>query len=124
MPDAVVLIPPRLAAACRQTAERAVWPERVPHAVHQPRDARRLSLEQPFDTGDVSCAWVARAIRRDGTRAVLKLGMPHMEGTHELEGLRFWNGDPTVLVLDADPDLNAMLLESCEPGLGLRSCPE
>jgi len=124
MADAVVFIPARLAAACRQTAERTAWLERLPDAIRELQDRWRLALEPPFDTGDVSCAWVARAVRRDGTRAVLKLGMPHMEGTHELDGLRFWNGDPTVSVLDADPDLNAMLLESCEPGLALRSRPE
>ena len=55
---------------------------------------------------------------------MLKLGMPHMEGTHELQALRFWDGDPTVRLLDADVDLNAMLLEYCEPGTVLRQLPE
>jgi streptomycin 6-kinase len=50
--------------------------------------------------------------------------MPHMEGEHEIEGLRFWNGDPTVRLLEADDDLGAMLLERCEPGTRLRSLPE
>jgi len=72
----------------------------------------------------VSCAWVARVRRAVGTPAVLKLGMPHMEAEHEIEGLRFWDGDPTVRVLEADDDLGAMLLERCEPGTGLRTLPE
>jgi hypothetical protein len=42
---------------------------------------------------------------------VLKLGMPHMEGEQEIEALRFWAGEPSVLLLDADAGLNAMLLE-------------
>jgi len=63
-------------------------------------------------------------MRIDGTRAVLKLGMPHMEAEHELEGLRFWNGDPTVRLLEADVALNAMLLEYCDPGTALRQLPE
>jgi len=50
--------------------------------------------------------------------------MPHMEGAHELPGLRFWGGDPTVRLLEADGDLNAMLLERCEPGTVLRERPE
>jgi streptomycin 6-kinase len=58
------------------------------------------------------------------TTAILKLGMPHMEGKHEIEGLRFWNGDPTVRLLEADDDLGAMLLERCEPGTVLRALPE
>ena len=51
---------------------------------------------------------------------VLKLGMPHMEGAHEIHGLRFWNGDPTVRLLQADDETGAMLLERCEPGTALR----
>jgi hypothetical protein len=35
--------------------------------------------------GEVSCGWVAPAVRADGTSLVLKLGMPHMEGEHELQ---------------------------------------
>src|SRR6202043_3424187 len=53
-----------------------------------------------------------------------KLGMPHMEGQHELQGLRFWNGDPTVRLLQADDELGAMLIERCEPGTALRALPE
>jgi streptomycin 6-kinase len=53
-----------------------------------------------------------------------KIGMPHMEGEHEIDGLRFWDGDPTVRLLMADDDLGAMLLERCEPGTVLRALPE
>jgi streptomycin 6-kinase len=38
--------------------------------------------------------------------------------------LRFWNGDPTVYLLEADEQYNAMLLERCEPGSILRQLPE
>lgn len=47
-----------------------------------------------------------------------------MEGRHEIEGLRFWNGDPTVTLLRFDDTLGAMLLERCEPGIHLRTLPE
>jgi streptomycin 6-kinase len=67
---------------------------------------------------------VASVTRRDGSPAVLKLGMPHMEAEHEIDGLRFWGGDPTVRLLEADPELGAMLLERCEPGSRLRELPE
>jgi streptomycin 6-kinase len=50
--------------------------------------------------------------------------MPHFEGESEIEGLRFWNGDPAVRLLDANPDLGAMLLERCDPGVALRTVPE
>jgi streptomycin 6-kinase len=83
-----------------------------------------LSLERPFDGPEVSCAWVAPVVHGNGARAVLKLGMPHVEGMDELQGLRFWDGDPTVRLLDTDARLNAMLLERCEPGTTLRRLPE
>jgi streptomycin 6-kinase len=47
-----------------------------------------------------------------------------MEGAHEIQGLRFWNGDPTVQLLEADDALGAMLLERCQPGEMLSSEPE
>jgi streptomycin 6-kinase len=50
--------------------------------------------------------------------------MPHMEAAHEIQGLRFWDGDGIVRLLEADEDLNAMLLERCEPGTPLRELPE
>jgi streptomycin 6-kinase len=56
--------------------------------------------------------------------AVLKIAMPHMEGDHEIQGLRFWNGDPTVRLLESDDELGAMLLERCLPGSPLRALAE
>ena len=55
---------------------------------------------------------------------VLKLGLPHMEAEQEIAALRFWNGDPTVRLIDADEALNAMLLERAVPGALLRTRPE
>lgn len=95
-----------------------------PDSIRELQDRWALSLGDPFDGSDITCSWVAPAVRRDGTRAVLKLGMPHMEAMHEIQGLRFWDGDPTVRVFEYDVELNAMLLERCEPGTVLRTLPE
>ena len=83
-----------------------------------------LSIGTPFEGPEVSAAWVAPVHRADGTTAIVKLGMPHMEARDEIAGLRFWDGDPTVRVLEADEELDAMLLERCEPGTHLRVVPE
>jgi streptomycin 6-kinase len=64
-------------------------------------------------------SWVAPAIRRDGTPAVFKIGMPHMEAEGEIAALHLLNGNPTVRLLESDEHLNAMLLERCEPGTSL-----
>jgi streptomycin 6-kinase len=114
------IVPERLVVACRGVPEREAWLERLPEAIRELQERWSLSLGAPFDNDDTSCAWVAQAMRADGTRTVLKLGMPHMEGAHELDGLRFWDGDPTVRLLEADAGLNAMILEACEPGTSLR----
>ena len=82
-----------------------------------------MSLGPPW-SGETSAGWVAPAVRSDGARVVLKLGMPHMEAANELEVLRFWNGDPTLRLLQADAAFNALLLERCEPGTALRDLPE
>ena len=117
-------IPARLAFNCRRKPERAAWLERLPDTLRELERQWSLFLDAPFDTDEVSCAWVAPARLSDGTSAVLKLPMPHMEGEHELEGLRFWNGKPAVRVLRADHCSGAMLLERCEPGTSLRALPE
>lgn len=117
-------VPERLAATCRKTSERSAWLERLPDTLRDLERRWSLTLGTPFGGDEVSCAWVAPVARVDGTSAVLKLGMPHMEGEHELDGLRFWDGNPTVRLLKADDDLGAMLLECCEPGTVLRALPE
>ena len=120
----MVIVPERLAATCRGTPARSSWLESLPGAIHELQSRWSLSLGAPFDGADVSCSWVAPVVRADGSRAVLKLGMPHLEGAHEIHALRFWDGAPTVRLLEADVDLNAMLLEACRPGTALRELPE
>ena len=63
-------------------------------------------------------------VRSDGTQAVLKIAMPHMEGEHEIQGLRYWGGRSMVRLLEADSESGAMLLERCLPGSTLRSQPQ
>jgi streptomycin 6-kinase len=120
-------VPVQLAATCREMPERAAWLDRLPRVVDDLAARWSIRLGTPYEAA--SCAWVAPALlanggRADGGRAVLKIGMPHMEGEHELDGLRFWDGDPTVRLLAADADSNAMLLERCEPGTPLRALSE
>lgn len=117
-------VPERLVASCRKTPERRAWLDRLPAALRNLERQWSLKLGAPFDGADVSCAWVAPVERTDGTSAILKLGMPHMEGEHEIHGLRFWNGDPTVRLLESDGELGAMLLECCRPGTSLRALAE
>ena len=113
-----------LAASCRKTPERMAWLNRLPDAVEKLRHLWELKLDRPLDAEEASCSYVAAVLCKDETPAVLKIPMPHMEGEHEIQGLRFWNGDPTVRLLAADDNLGAMLLERCQPGTTLRALPE
>lgn len=117
-------IPAGLAASCRKSADRLAWLDRLPDALRRLELEWSLTLGAPFDGEEVSCSYVAPVVRNDGTPAVLKIAMPHMEGQHEIAGLRFWRGDPTVHLLAYDDRLGAMLLERCEPGTVLREREE
>jgi streptomycin 6-kinase len=99
------------------------WLARLPDAVAGLAERWQLSLGDSV-VGEGNVSWVAPVVRRDGSAAVLKLGMPHMEAEHELQGLGFWNGVPTVRLLEADDALGAMLLERCEPGTPARDLAE
>jgi len=92
-------------------------------AIHRLETQWGLRVGAPFEDGGTG-SLVAPAVRHDGTRVVLKIGSPHMEAVHEADGLRFWDGDPTVRLLEVDTDLHAMLLERCEPGMPLRCLPD
>jgi streptomycin 6-kinase len=118
------IVPERLAAACRDLPRRRAWLEQLPATVRELQVRWSLSLSAPLDSAEATCSWIAVAERGDGSRAILKLGMPHREAAHEIQGLRFWNGDGIVRLLEADEGLNAMLLERCEPGTPLRELPE
>jgi streptomycin 6-kinase len=119
-----MIVPEQLIANCRKVPERQEWLHSLPATLEELTSRWSLRIGAPFNHGDVTCSWAAAVLRADGTPAVLKLGMPHMEGADEIHGLRFWNGDPTVQLLEADDERGAMLLEHCLPGYMLRSEPE
>ncbi len=116
-----IIVPEWLEEMCGEGEKK--WLANIPAAVAELVERWQLELEPPFER-EPGPSWVAPVTRRDGARAVLKLGMPHMEAEHEIDALRFLDGDPTARLLEADVELNAMLLERCEPGTILRACPE
>jgi streptomycin 6-kinase len=118
------VLPPRLVESAQGSAEGRAWLSRLP--AERERLARSWSLAFEPESGGAAatCSYVAFVRRIDGSPAVLKIGMPHLEAEHEAHGLRFWNGDAMVQLLDADEASNALLLERCEPGSSLSEQPE
>jgi len=114
-------VPPALAANCRKTSDRAAWLSRLSDTLRTLMAHWSIVPGAPFDSG---AGWVAPATLPGGSAIVIKIGMPHMEGEHEIQGLRFWQGDATVRLLQADDELGAMLIERCEPGTALCELPE
>jgi streptomycin 6-kinase len=117
-------IPIELAANCRKTPERAAWLDELPRVLGKLERLWALTPDALLDGEEPSCSYVAAVRSAHGTAAVLKIAMPHMEGEHEICGLRFWDGDPTARILKANDELGAMLLERCRPGTTLRALPE
>lgn len=113
-----------LAANCRKSPDRAAWLDRLPDVLRSLEHRWALTTDAPLNAEEPSCSYVAPVRAANGTPAVLKIGMPHMEGEHEIQGLRFWDGDPSVRLLEADEELGALLLERCRPGTTLRTLAE
>lgn len=112
-------VPKGLEQSCRSSLERTEWLRKLPETIRRCEARWRMHAGEPFR--DASCAWVAPVHLEDGASAVLKIGMPHMEAEQEIAGLRFWDGDGMVRLLNADEDVSAMLLERCDPGTPLRA---
>jgi streptomycin 6-kinase len=119
-----VRIPSSLAANCLTTPELTAWLDRLPDVIQRLEQRWALTPDTPLDGEEPSCSYVTAVRAANGMPAVLKMAMPHMEGEHEIQGLRFWDGDPTVRLLEFDDELGAMLLERCLPGSPLRALAE
>ena len=77
----------------------------------------QLTVGEEYAPGAAGRAY--RAMRADGTPAVLKIIHPHREATHEADALARWDGDGAVRLLERTDDGLALLLERCEPGTPL-----
>ena len=113
-------------SGARVTAPRepggAEWLAGLPQLTQDLARRWGLTLGPPFEH-DGYTAVVLPGERQDGSPLVLKLSFPHMEGLDEAAGLRFWDGEPTVRLLDADEPNHALLLERCVPGHDLKALP-
>jgi streptomycin 6-kinase len=117
-------LPTNLARAFEEqktlASARHAWMTGLPAVVEDLAGRWSIDVGRPFQPGGVT-SWVAPARRSTGERVVLKVGWRHEEALHEADGLRLWQGNGTVRLLDAINVDNtmALLLEPCEPGTAL-----
>jgi streptomycin 6-kinase len=112
-------VPARVLAAAQSSEQGRAWLAALPARVEELERRWGLSFEGACAGAAATCSFVAFVRTSDRTAAALKIGMPHLEAEQELDGLRFWDGEPTVRLLAADAEASALLLERCEPGTPL-----
>jgi len=95
------------------------WLARLPLLLEEV--ARRWSLTIGMPFRGLSYSYVCAVTTSDGMPAVLKIAIPDREFLTGVEALRLFDGCGVVRLLDADPDLGALLLECLEPGTPLSS---
>ena len=89
------------------------WIARLPATLDELAERWRLELGPELPGGLLAC--VRAATLEDGTAAVLKVSA--WPRTHdEITALRTWAGRGSPMLLNADEELQALLLERIEPG--------
>ncbi|MDR6224094.1 aminoglycoside phosphotransferase family protein [Desmospora profundinema] len=78
--------------------------------------ADRWSIQVSDEPFPLSYHFVVPAMRADGERMVLKLGVPDREWMFAMKMLNLVDGEGMVRLYEADPEQGAMLLERLEPG--------
>ncbi|MGW3329044.1 aminoglycoside phosphotransferase family protein [Streptomyces rubiginosohelvolus] len=114
-------IPQRLVAsyATGFGEEGRAWIAGLPSLAADLLERWQLRRDGVVRSGQASL--VLPAVRHNGTRAVLKLQLSREETTAALIGLRTWNGDGMVRLLDHDPASSSMLLERLDGARTLAS---
>jgi streptomycin 6-kinase len=90
------------------------WLEKLPQLVAELAEQWHFSLTG--DSFQLSYDYVAAVRRRDGTEAVLKIGVPRAELRRGITALELYAGDGACRLLAADDARSAMLLERIRPG--------
>ncbi|MGB8214314.1 MAG: aminoglycoside phosphotransferase family protein [Anaerolineales bacterium] len=97
------------------------WLEQLPDLLAEASRRWELTPDDPFE---LSVNYVCAATRKDGTPAVLKIGVPNRELTSEINTLRLYDGQGACQLLEADAGRGMLLVERLQPGRMLATLPE
>jgi streptomycin 6-kinase len=103
-------------------ADLTKWREALPDLVASCCKEWGLRVGEQYAPG--AAGYAVPAELHDGTRAVLKIGVPHREAEQEADALERWDGDGAVRLLARDDERWALLLERAEPGTFLSESPD
>lgn len=98
------------------------WLARLPGLIAEYRSRWRLTLRRPSFPGGAA-SWAAPVELADGTRAVLKIGVPNPESTDLNAAWHAYDPRGIAELLAHDPADNAFLIERCEPGGAAAALP-
>lgn len=93
------------------------WLAAIPNIVARYADAWQLDVQPPFD--GLTFNYVAPVYLPDGSRAVLKIGVPEQEQRAEIFALQAFAGRGIVRLLESSVDDHASLIERLTPGVML-----
>jgi len=96
------------------------WLSRLPDLIEEA--STRWGLENVRAVSNLSYNFVAYANRperndaqsKDG--AILKIGVPNLELTSEMQALKFFGGEDACRLLDCDEEKGFLLIERLQPG--------
>ncbi|MGW7554974.1 aminoglycoside phosphotransferase family protein [Streptomyces rimosus] len=112
-------VPDELAASYGTTEAGRAWIAGLPALAAEFLD--RWELKRDGEAGFGEASLVLPVLRTDGTRAALRFQQPREETTAALIGLRTWNGDGIVRLIEHDGASGTMLLERLDGSRTLAS---
>lgn len=89
------------------------WLKNLPALIQYCEEKYSLNVSAPFS---LSYNFVAPAVFKDGSEAVLKLCVPSEEVHGEIDALRLYNGKGMVELIEADKDRGILILERLKTG--------
>ncbi|MEE9254725.1 MAG: aminoglycoside phosphotransferase family protein [Pseudomonadales bacterium] len=90
------------------------WLSRLPELVAQCR--ARWALRDGVMSPDISMAYIEFTSTEAGEPVALKIGVPDAELRAGIEALRLYAGRRAVRLVDADPEIGAILMQRIQPG--------
>jgi streptomycin 6-kinase len=90
------------------------WLDRLPTIITMCAEGWRLSIQSPVT--NLSYSFVAYVVTDNGTKAILKIGVPNPELATEIEALQTYRGRYAVKLLESGLELGALLLQRLMSG--------